>query len=124
MATKTYLLAGLLAFGAALPAAAQTNCIEPIVPPSIDGATATEDQMKVQGLQVKVFIKDSDGYQECLIKALSDAAKTAKDANTDVDPRFQLAVSTKLQSNQLLKERVGALYNGAVVVYRKKHPGG
>ncbi len=123
MVGKTVLLGGLLALTFALPAAAQTACREPIVPPSIDGATATEEQMKAQGDQVRTFITDSDTYQGCLIKVLEDAAKAAKDSNTDVDPKLTAMVSTKLQSNQLLKERVGALYNSAVKVFKKTHPG-
>jgi len=127
MTAKTSLLAGLFALGLALPAAAQTAaldaCREPIVPPAVDGATATEGLMKTQGDQVREFLTASDGYQDCLIKTLSDATKAAQAANTEVDARLQLTISTKLQSNQLLKERVGALYNSAVGAYKKKHPG-
>jgi hypothetical protein len=119
---KLFAWAGAALLVWAAPAVAQSACREPIVPPSIDGATATEVQMKTQGDDVRTFLRDSDVYQECLIKLLDDAAKKAKDDNTDVDARLQASIQTKIQSNQLLKERVGALYNGAVGLYHKTHP--
>ena len=115
--------AGAMVLATAMPAMAQSACREPIVPPAIDGSTATEPQMKAQQLDVKTFLKDSDDYQECLIRSLEAAIAAAKKNQTEVDERFETAVQVKIQSNQLLKERVGALFNAAVRVFSAKHPG-
>ena len=34
------------------------------------------------------------------------------------------STDAKIQSNQALKEKVGAEYNAAVTAYKAKHPGG
>jgi hypothetical protein len=101
-------------------------CSEPIAPAAIDGATATEAQMKAAVADVKTFIKDSDDYQTCLLADLTAqkrAAKNQKDKDKQkLDPGVEAAVQAKIDTNQKLKERVGAEYNAAVVAFKAKHP--
>ena len=123
MQGRIFGLAATFLMLAIAPAWAQAVCREPIVPPAIDGNTATAPQMKVQLQDVKTFLTASDDYQDCLIKSLDAAAAAAQKANTDIDPRLEAALETKLQSNQLLKERVGALFNAAVAAYKARNPG-
>lgn len=111
----------------AMPALAQsTSCVNPIAPAAIDGAKATEQQMKDAHDDVVNFIKSSDDYQQCIINDLAaqkrEAAK-AKDAKP-LDPAIEQAASAKIDGNQRMKEKVGAEYNAAVQGYKGAHPKG
>ncbi len=53
--------------------------------------------------------------------AMQKKAKESKD-KTPLDPSIQPSVQAKIDSNQKLKERIGAEYNTAVAAYKAKHP--
>jgi len=122
MKLKTLGLAVALVTASAVPALAESACMEPIAPAAIDGSTATLDQMKAAQNDVKTFLKQSDDYQVCLFKELSDEKQAALKDKKDLDPAIEAAVNAKVQANQALKEKVGGEFNAAVNAYNAKHP--
>ena len=123
MMVKILGLAVALVAMSAMPALAQSACMEPIAPAAINGATATVAQMKSAHDDVMTFIKQSDDYQVCLFKELNDAKAAALKDKKDVDPTLEPAVNAKVQANQGLKEKVGGEFNAAVNAYKAAHPG-
>jgi hypothetical protein len=113
--------AAALMFSAA-PALA--DCQEPIPPVAVDGGSATAAQMGAAHDDVLAFIKQSDDYQSCLITDFKQQQADAVKAKKDLDPSIEAAVNDKVHANQLLKEKVGAEYNAAVIAFKAKHPGG
>jgi hypothetical protein len=124
MMLKTLGLVASLLCMSAMPALAQSQCQEPIAPAALDGATATTAQMNNAHDDVMTFIKQSDDYQSCLFKELSDEQADAVKNKKPLDPSVQTAVSAKVDANQHLKEKVGGEYNAAVMAYKAKHPNG
>lgn len=124
MILKTLGLAAALLGLSVAPSLAQSACQEPIAPAAIDGGTATTAQMSGAHDDVVTFIKQSDDYQSCLYKELTDAKQDALKNKKQVDPALETAVATKVDANQHLKEKVGGEYNAAVMAYKAKHPNG
>jgi hypothetical protein len=123
MMLKTFVLAAAFALCSAVPALADSVCQEPIPPAAIDGNTATLEQVKAAQLDTKTFIKQSDDYQECILKEVADAKDAAKKDKKVFDTTIEDAVMAKVKANQALKERVGAEFNAAATAYNAKHPG-
>jgi len=119
---KIFALSAALLAVSAVPALAQSSCMEPIAPAAVDGSTATADQMKGAHDDVMTFIKQSDDYQVCLYKDLNDQKAAALKDKKDLDPSIEPAVDAKVQANQALKEKVGGEFNAAVTAYKAKHP--
>ena len=123
MMLKTFALAAALVLGTVIPASAESMCSEPIAPAALDGSTATQAQLLAAKTDVLTFLKQSDDYQDCIIKELKDAKDAALKAKKDLDPTLAPAVDAKVKSNQALKEKVGAEFNAAAIAYNAKHPG-
>ena len=105
----------------AVPATAQTSCVAPQRPADIDGTTVTLDQLKAAISTVKQFLASSDTYQDCLGKEVD----TQKAAATREKPFDQTIADRNLalaNSNQEMKESVGASVNAAITAYKKAHP--
>lgn len=122
MALKYFLTAAFLAASVA-PALAD-QCSEPIPPTAVDGSTATKEQMTQARDDTVHFIKASDDYQTCLY---ADMKMQKMEANKNKKPfpsSIEDGVDAKVKDNQSEKEKVGAEYNAAAIVYKKKHPGG
>lgn len=99
------------------------SCVDPIPPVAVNGATATEQQMRDARDDVTNFIKSSDDYQSCLFADLEQQKEKAakeKDAKP-LDPAIEQAVNAKVAANQRLKEKVGAEFNAAVLAFKSKH---
>jgi len=124
MMLKTLGLVVALVGASMVPAMAQSACQEPIAPTALDGATATTAQMNGAHDDVLTFIKQSDDYQSCLLKELTDAKLDAVKNKKTLDPSIETGVQAKVDSNQHLKEKVGGEYNAAVMAYKAKHPNG
>lgn len=124
MIFKTLGLVAALAGLSVTPALADSACQEPIAPAAVDGATATTAQMNGAHEDVLTFIKQSDDYQSCLLKELTDAKLDAVKNKKTLDPSIETGVQAKVDSNQHLKEKVGGEYNAAVMAYKAKHPNG
>src|ERR1041384_4384535 len=61
------------------------SCVDPIPPVAVNGATASEQQMKDAHDDVTNFIKSSDDYQSCLLADLTaqrEKAATAQNQKT------------------------------------------
>jgi hypothetical protein len=118
-----YLLAAIFVAASAAPALAD-SCSEPIPPASVDGGTATKEQMTQARDDTVNFIKSSDDYQACLYADLkAQKLEAVKNKKTFV-ASIEDGVSAKVKDNQDEKEKVGAEYNAAAVIYKNKHPGG
>ena len=106
---------------AAAPAMAQTHCVAPAQPESVDGANITSEQLNASIRAAKQFMAVSDTYQDCLGKEI-DTQKAAATA----DKRFDKAIADRnlalVASNQKMKENVGASVNAAIATYKKAHP--
>ena len=123
MMLKTFALAAAVILASAVPAAAESLCSEPIAPAAVNGAVITHDQLMAAMADASTFIKQSDGYQDCLNKEYDVAVADAKKKKTDVDPALLPAKQAKIQANQALKEKVGAEFNAASHAWHAAHPG-
>lgn len=121
---KKSILISVFVLGATPAFADMSSCYEPFPPAAVDGATATEKQMKSALSDVKDFIKASDDYQTCMNSefiAMQKKAKQSKD-KTPLDPSIATTVQSKIDANQKLKEKIGNEYNAAVAAFKVKHP--
>lgn len=118
--------AAILALGAVLglaaPGLALADCQRPTAPASIDGKTATMEQVTAAKQAVITFMSDSDTYQSCVIDEFK-AKKAAADASkTKLDPKLAKAADADVSANQADKEKVGGDFNTAAKAYRAAHP--
>ncbi len=123
MMWKTLGLAVALMTASIVPALADSACMEPIAPAAIDGGAATKAQMTAAHADVVTFLKQSDDYQVCLLRELTEEKAAAVKAKKDFDASIEAGVSAKVVANQNLKEKVGGEYNAAVIAYKAKNPG-
>jgi hypothetical protein len=120
-----FALAAAFVVASVAPALADT-CDEPIAPASINGATATKEQMSQMRDDVVNFIKASDDYQSCLYSDLR-AQKLAAEKSKDKKPLPQSVedgVTAKVNDSQREKEKIGGEFNAAVQAYKAAHPSG
>ena len=118
-----FAMAAAFVLACAAPALAG-ECSQPIPPSTVDGSTATLQQMKDAIKDFKTFQSASDDYQACLLanlKAQKDAAAKAKDPKP-LDPSIISATNAKIQANQAEKEKLGGELNAQIVAYKQKHP--
>ena len=122
MTIKTFALAS--AFVLASTAASFAACTDPIAPAPVDGKTATKEQMVAASKDVKAFISASDEFQTCILAELTEKRKEAlksKDKKP-LDPAVEASYQGKVDTNQKLKEKVGAEFNASVGAYKAAHP--
>jgi hypothetical protein len=100
---------------------AQTSCVAPDRPASIDGTTVTLDQIKASVSAAKQFMASSDAYQGCLGKEV-EAQKAAATPDKPFDKAIETRDIALALANQKMKEDVGTSVNAAVAVYKKAHP--
>ena len=113
-----------LAFVLAAPALADpSECSDPIAPANVDGAAATEAQMKSFHDDVVNFLRASDDYQACLFGDLTSQRQAAEKAKKDLDQSVVDDINARVDANQKLKQKVGGEFNAAANAYNAKHPG-
>src|SRR5690349_12516102 len=100
---------GALALSACTPK--PPACSEPIPPKTVDGSTATESQMLEARDVVQRFIKQSDGYQDCLNAALKEHDKNPSWLSRYYDDGFRADIVRRKLANQKVKEKVGNGFN-------------
>ena len=122
MKLNSYALAGALVVAVALPAFAQGSCSEPIPPAPVNGRNLSEKQLSDVMADAKMFMKQSDDYQNCLEEDLKAQAAAAQKNKKQLDPSIAGDMQTKIDANQKLKERVGAEANTAAVQFCQAHP--
>lgn len=118
-------MAAAFVMAAAVPAMAG-QCSDPIPPALVNGATATEQQMKDAIADFKNFQSASDDFQSCLLadlKAQQDAAAKAKDPKP-LDPAIESGVNGRINANQAEKEKLGGELNAQIIAFKKAHPKG
>jgi hypothetical protein len=103
-------------------AMAQEACVRPAAPASVDGATATMDQLLANKQEVTAFMVASDAYQTCLINDLDAQRTAAKAAKTKVAKETIKATDDQISANQADKVMVGKAFNAAAKAYKAAHP--
>ena len=99
----------------AMPAAfaGTDRCQAPFGPVVPDGATATQAQMRAARAEVLTFIKDSDTFQECLVRVMDDPKEEMKEPQ-------KKATLKKMDANQREKEEVAAAFNTALKAFKAR----
>jgi hypothetical protein len=118
MSKKLGLIAACLLAGAT-PALAQTVCTEPAPPPSVDGNTATAQQMAAARTQVMDFMSKSDTYQTCIAGDLAAKTKAATPA-APLDPGVRQVALAKVAANQAAKDKAASDLNAQIAAFRKR----
>ncbi len=121
MLKKIGFAAALLVAGS-VPALAQDACKAPTAPSSIDGSTATLDQVRAYAGLVKAFIADSDVYQSCIGDYVAAQKAAADKDKKPVDAALIQAEGDKVTANQASKQAAGDAYGVVVAAYKKAHP--
>jgi hypothetical protein len=117
-----FMLAAAFVAASVAPALAD-SCSEPIAPTAVDGGTATKEQMTQARDDTVNFIKASDDYQTCLYADLKAQKLEAVKSKKTFPSSIEDGVNSKIKDNQEEKEKVGAEYNAAAIIFKKKNPG-
>lgn len=121
---RTAMVAALVFGYAMLPGTsglAQDACVEPAQPAPVDGAQASEDQMRAAADAARSFIAQSDVYQACLNNQLGAARALAAADGKTLDPSLESQIRAKIDANQKLREKVGVEINTAIGIYKQTH---
>jgi len=117
-------MAALFVLATAAPALA-AECNQPIAPAiTVNGSTATLQQMNDAIKDFKTFQSASDDYQACLVADLNrqkEEAAKAKDPKP-LDPAIEAGMNAKMAANQADKEKVGGELNAQIMAYKQAHP--
>jgi hypothetical protein len=103
------------------PGMAQTSCVAPDQPATVDSTTITLDQLRAAISAAKQFIASSDAYQACLGDEIN-AAKAAATPDKPFDKQIATRNLALVAANQKMKESVGASVNAVITAYKKAHP--
>lgn len=112
-----FLLALLLT--ASAPALAQ--CVEPPAPPPLDGAAASEDQMRAAMADARSFIAQEGVFQDCVSQELTAARIQAAAENHPLDPAIEAGARARIAASQKAQDRVGMTSNAALTAYKNAH---
>jgi hypothetical protein len=115
------MMASFLALASGTAGTAQEACAEPQVPAPVDGAQASEEQMRAAAAAARDFIALSNVYQVCLANAF-DAAKTQAAADGKaLDPSLETTLKSRTDANDKVKQKVGIEINIAIDAYKQTH---
>jgi hypothetical protein len=117
---KKLIVACLLA-GATPVMAQEAVCTEPAPPGTINGSTATVQQIVAFRTQVIAFRDQSDVYQTCIANDLDAKTKAATPA-APLDPGVRQVALAKVAANQAAKEKAVADLNAQIKIYQAAHP--
>jgi hypothetical protein len=121
MFKKFGLIAACLLAGATPSLAQGVVCTEPTPPGTINGATATVQQIVAFRTQVIAFRDQSDAYQACIAGDLDAKTKAATPA-APLDPAVRQVALAKVAANQAAKDKAVADLNAQIKVYQAAHP--
>ncbi len=116
------LVAALILTVVTVPAVAQSSCTEPVMPPPVDGAAVTVDQLRTAIADAKNFIAQSDVFQACVANEESAARTQATSEGKTLDPALAGATQARVAASQKNKEKVGLSINTAITTYKQTHP--
>jgi hypothetical protein len=119
---RSLVLSAVAVLVLASPASAQNSCVQPYAPTVPNGTAANKDQMLAAQNEVKTFIRDSDAYQECILRDVRGQREAARRDQKTLDPAIEEAALRRINANQREKERVGAEYNAAVRAHAAAQP--
>lgn len=100
-----------------LPALAQEACPAPPEPATVNGATATADQLRAAMAEVRSFMAQSSLFQDCL-----DHEIDAAHLNGIADPAADAAAKARIAASQKAQEKAADMINLAVTLYKQAHP--
>jgi hypothetical protein len=119
-----FAMAAAFVLAASAPALA-ADCSQPIPPEmTVDGTTATAQQMNDAIHDFKNYQAASDDYQNCLYADL-DAQKKAAAKEKDpkpLDPSIESGINAKVAANQAEKEKLGGQLNAQIKAFQNAHP--
>jgi hypothetical protein len=115
-------LAAILLAACAAPAFADDTCQVPAVPASVNGATASRDQILTEQAAVKTFLAASDTYQACVNDYITAQNAAADKEKKPHDAAMIQSEGDKVTANQNNKQKVGDDFNAAVAAYKAAHP--
>ena len=103
------------------PDVGPTRCDAPDQPSTIDGATASLDQLKASITAAKEYMAASNSYQDCLDKEIN-AQRAAATPQRPFDKAIADRNLALASVNQKMKENIGASVNAAIATFKKAHP--
>ncbi|MFT3809750.1 MAG: hypothetical protein QM698_07510 [Micropepsaceae bacterium] len=89
------------------------RCSAPFGPVVPDGATASQGEMRNARAEVLAFVKDSDTYQDCLVRVMDDPKEEMKEPQ-------KKAVLKQISANQREKEEVATAFNTALKAFKAR----
>jgi len=111
----------MLAFLSCLAAPALAQCVEPPPPAAVDGAAASEDQMRNLLSDARGFISQAEIFQDCVNQELTDARAQAAAEGHPLDPAIEMADKARIAASQKAQDRVGQASNMALTAYKNAH---
>ena len=115
------MMASFLAFASGSAGIAQEACAEPQVPAPVDGAQASEEQMRAAAAAARDFIALSNVYQVCLANAFNAARTQAAADGKALDPSLETTLKSRTDANDKVKQKVGIEINIALDAYKQTH---
>jgi tetratricopeptide (TPR) repeat protein len=99
------------------------GCAVPVPPPTVDGVTATRDQILAAHDQLDVYVDASTRFQACLQGAFADMQAQATQqggsySGTALERKYQGAVDKNEQDQQNANDQ----YKAALAAYNAAHP--
>ena len=114
-------IASLLLAIAVLPYATAQACDMPVAPPTLDGGSATlEDMIAAQG-EVKAFQAANEEYLECVDDLMAAEKASVSEGDKSAEERFALAAAD-YNAAVSREEQVAADFNTAIRAYKAANP--
>tara|TARA_B100001093_G_C26795173_1_gene1000778 strand:- start:703 stop:1062 length:360 start_codon:yes stop_codon:yes gene_type:complete len=106
---------------AVLPYATAQACDMPVAPPTLDGGSATlEDMIAAQG-EVKAFQAANEEYLECVDDLMAAEKASVSEGDKNAEERFALAAAD-YNAAVSREEQVAADFNTAIRAYKAANP--
>jgi hypothetical protein len=104
-----------------LAAPALAECVEPQLPPVVQGAAASENQMRNLMSDARGFITQSEMFQACVNQELDDMRAQAMTEGHPLDPAVEMTAKARIAASQKAQDRVGQASNMALTAYKNAH---
>ncbi|MBV9548565.1 MAG: hypothetical protein JO256_02710 [Alphaproteobacteria bacterium] len=116
-----FLMAAVTVIGAAPALAQNAVCVEPVaMAVTVNGKTASSDQMRAAMTQARDFVAKSDTYQQCVADDLEAKKQAAAKAGTPFDDQLEQVAKAKVAANQQAKDKLVADTNAQIVLYKQQ----
>jgi hypothetical protein len=101
--------------------AAQGVCTPPVMPPPLNGAEASAEQLRAAIADARAFIGQANIYENCLKDEIEASHASAAANGTPVDPATDQQVESQIAINHRLKDKVSSDAAAAMDAYKKAH---